>query len=70
MTRLSNGQRSMLRLIYKDQCKATGWGAPVSEQVLPIVLTLPSELIEVNEKDMQVRLSALGLRIHEAMEYL
>ena len=70
--KLTADEKSLLRLIARDQVNPTGW-AKTSKIVMSAVQMLPHELVEFrvrSEGDGIVCLTELGQSLIKAMEYL
>lgn len=50
MSKLSNSQKYMLKLIAKDSVCPEGW-AKVSSMVMPLIQSLPTELVEWHKEE-------------------
>lgn len=67
--KLSHGEIRFLHLIVKDK-NADGWTL-VSKIALPLVRTLPTELVEIHETASLnfVKLTLKGQQVYDAMPY-
>jgi len=67
--KLTAGHKNLLPLIHRD-IDAEGW-TPVSAQVLPLILALPSELVTIVLQDSgaRVRLTQEGENVMRAMKW-
>jgi len=70
MSKLTSGKKHILQMINKE-ANPEGW-AKVSNAVMPLIRTMPSELVEVEQTidDNRVRLTEKGRAILDAMEWL
>lgn len=70
--KLTSGEKHLLGLIRTSLNDPEGW-CPVSARVMPLLRTLPKELVEfpvVADGGNRVRLTPLGNNILDAMEWL